>query len=147
MSTQRPPAEPARHGSEFDAPAEQAPTTPTSPAADQPSVPQHTIQPTRTSTVWAMVGVGVLLLAATLVFILQNSQRVNIRFLMADGTLPLGVGLLFAVLLGALVVLTVGAARVLQLRRVARGHRRADQASRQHHQRGRDEAGEPSTLA
>lgn len=77
-----------------------------------------------------MVGVGVVLLAAALVFILQNSQRVRIRFLMADGTLPLGVGLLFAVLLGALMVLTIGAARMLQLRRVARGHRRADDVSR-----------------
>ena len=46
---------------------------------------------------------------------------------MVDGTLPLGVGLLFAALLGALLVLVVGAARVLQLRVVARRHRRADQ--------------------
>lgn len=130
MSTQRPPAEPAPHHPEAEQPAQQPPTAPTSMAADEPAVPQHTIQPTRTSTVWAMIGVGLLLLAATLVFILQNSQRVRIRFLTLDGALPLGVGLLFAVLLGALVVLTIGAARVLQLRRVARGHRRADQSSR-----------------
>lgn len=135
MSTQRPPADPARHDPESEPSAEQAPTAATSTAAtnaaaDVAGVRQHTIQPTRTSTVWAMIGVGVVLLAATLVFILQNSQRVQIRFLMVDGTLPLGVGLLFAVLLGALVVLTIGAARVLQLRRVARGHRRADHASR-----------------
>jgi uncharacterized integral membrane protein len=43
------------------------------------------------------------------------------------GTLPLGVGLTFAALLGALLVLSAGAARVLQLRRVGRRHRRADQ--------------------
>jgi lipopolysaccharide assembly protein A len=59
--------------------------------------------------------------------ILQNGQRVRVRFLMADATLPLGVGLLFAALLGALLVLVAGAARVLQLRVVARRHRRADQ--------------------
>jgi uncharacterized integral membrane protein len=46
---------------------------------------------------------------------------------MVDGTLPLGVGLLFAALLGALLVLVAGAARVLQLRAVARRHRRIDQ--------------------
>jgi lipopolysaccharide assembly protein A len=131
MSTQQPPAGAPRRGRESEPSAEQAPTTPASEAADVAGVAQHTIQPTRTSTVWAMIGVGVVLLAATLVFILQNSQRVQIRFLMAEGTLPLGVGLLFAVLLGALVVLTIGAARVLQLRRVARGHRRDDQASRE----------------
>jgi len=43
-------------------------------------------------------------------------------------SLPLGVALLLAALLGALLVLVAGAARVLQLRVVARRHRRADQA-------------------
>ena len=74
-----------------------------------------------------MVGVGVALLVAILVFILQHGQRVRVRFLVANGTLPLGASLLFAALLGALLVLVAGAARVLQLRVVARRHRRADQ--------------------
>jgi putative membrane protein len=96
-------------------------------AEAEPTIPQHTIEPTRTSMVWTMVGIGVILLVAILVFILQNSQRVRVRFLMVDGTLPLGVALLFAALLGALLVLAAGAARVLQLRVVARRHRRTDQ--------------------
>jgi putative membrane protein len=97
-------------------------------AADgEPTLPQHTIEPTRTSMVWTMVGIGVVLLVAILVFILQNGQRVRVQFLMANGTLPLGVALLFAALLGALLVLVAGAARVLQLRVVARRHRRSDQ--------------------
>jgi lipopolysaccharide assembly protein A len=98
------------------------------PADAEPTLPQHTIEPTRTSMVWTMVGIGVVLLVAILVFILQNGQRVRVRFLMVDGTLPLGVALLFAALLGALLVLVAGAARVLQLRVVARRHRRTDQA-------------------
>jgi lipopolysaccharide assembly protein A len=77
--------------------------------------------------VWTMVGIGVVLLVAILVFILQNGQRVRVRFLMANGMVPLGVALLFAALLGALLVLVAGGARVLQLRVVARRHRRADQ--------------------
>ena len=89
------------------------------------TLPQHTIDATRTSMVWTMVGIGVVLLVAILVFILQNGQRV--RFLMVDGTLQLGVALLFAALLGAMLVLVAGAARVLQLRVVARRHRRSDQ--------------------
>lgn len=93
----------------------------------EPTISQHTIEATRTSMVWTMVGIGVILLVAILVFILQNSQRVRVRFLMVDGTLPLGVALLFAALLGALLVLAAGAARVLQLRVVARRHRRTDQ--------------------
>jgi lipopolysaccharide assembly protein A len=97
------------------------------PADGEPTLPQHTIEPTRTSMVWTMVGIGVVLLVAILVFILQNGQRVRVQFLMANGTLPLGVALLFAALLGALLVLVAGAARVLQLRVVARRHRRSDQ--------------------
>jgi len=99
----------------------------TAPARTEPALAQHTIEPTRTSMVWTMVAAGVVLLVAILVFILQNGQRVRVRFLMANGTLPLGVGLLFAALLGALLVLVVGVARVLQLRGVARRHRRSDQ--------------------
>ena len=71
--------------------------------------------------------IGVALLVAILVFILQNGQRVRVRFLMMDGTLQLGVALLFAALLGAMLVLVAGAARVLQLRVVAPRHRRTDQ--------------------
>ncbi len=82
----------------------------TAPAGAEPTRAPHTIEP-----------------IAILVFILQNGQRARVRFLMADGTLPLGVALLFAALLGALLVLVAGAARVLQLRVVARRHRRADQ--------------------
>jgi lipopolysaccharide assembly protein A len=108
-----------------EAPQVLAPAAP-SPATTEPQ-PQHTMTPTRISMVWTMVGVGAALLLAILVFILQNGQRVRVRFLLADGTIPLGVGLMFAALLGALLVLAAGAARVLQLRRVARRHRRADQ--------------------
>jgi uncharacterized integral membrane protein len=97
------------------------------PADAEPTLAEHTIEPTRTSMVWTMVGIGVVLLVAILVFILQNGQRVRVRFLMVDSTLQLGVALLFAALLGALLVLVAGAARVLQLRVVARRHRRTDQ--------------------
>jgi uncharacterized integral membrane protein len=97
------------------------------PADGEPTLAEHTIEPTRTSMVWTMVGIGVVLLVSILVFILQNSQRVRMQFLMVNGTLPLGVALLFAALLGALLVLVAGAARVLQLRVVARRHRHIDQ--------------------
>jgi len=125
MSAERPAAE----GSEPTPAASSLPPDPevAAPANAEPTLPQHTIEPTRTSMVWTMVGIGVVLLVAILVFILQNGQRVRVRFLMANGTLPLGVALLFAALLGALLVLVAGAARVLQLRVVARRHRRTDQ--------------------
>jgi lipopolysaccharide assembly protein A len=97
------------------------------PVDGEPTLAEHTIEPTRTSMVWTMVGIGVILLVAILVFILQNGQRIRMQFLMVNGTLPLGVALLFAALLGALLVLVAGAARVLQLRVLARRHRHIDQ--------------------
>jgi uncharacterized integral membrane protein len=121
MSAQRPeaavPEQPSPDGSVPPEPEAKEP------APAEPTLPQHTIEPTRTSMVWTMVGIGVVLLVAILVFILQNGQRVRVRFVMANGTLPLGAALLF----GALLVLVAGAARVLQLRVVSRRHRRADQ--------------------
>jgi lipopolysaccharide assembly protein A len=125
MNAERPAAEgpePAPADSSVPAEPEAA-----APADAEATLAEHTIEPTRTSMVWTMVGIGVVLLVAILVFILQNGQRVRMRFLMVDGTLPLGVALLFAALLGALLVLVAGAARVLQLRVVARRHRRTDQ--------------------
>jgi lipopolysaccharide assembly protein A len=123
MSAERPAAEGPDRASADNSVVSQ----PQAPADAEPTPPQHTIEPTRTSMVWTMVGIGVVLLVAILVFILQNGQGVRVRFLMANGTLPLGVALLFAALLGALLVLVAGAARVLQLRVVARRHRRTDQ--------------------
>jgi uncharacterized integral membrane protein len=121
MSAQRPeaavPEQPSPDGSVPPEPEAKEP------APAEPTLPQHTIEPTRTSMVWTMVGIGMILLFAILVFILQNGQRVRVRFLMVNGTLPLGA----ALLLGALLVLVAGAARVLQLRVVSRRHRRADQ--------------------
>jgi uncharacterized integral membrane protein len=125
MSAERPAA-----GGPEPTPAERSlPPEPeaAAPTDAEPTLAEHTIEPTRTSMVWTMVGIGVVLLVAILVFILQNGQRVRVRFLMVDGTLQLGVALLFAALLGALLVLVAGAARVLQLRVVARRHRRTDQ--------------------
>ena len=55
-------------------------------AEAEPALPQHTVEPTRTSMVWTMVGIGVVLLFAILVFILQNGQRVRVRFLMVNAT-------------------------------------------------------------
>ncbi len=127
MSADRPAAE-EPESAPADSPPAPEPEAAGAPADAEATLPQHTIEPTRTSMVWTMDGIGVVLLVAILVFILQNSQRVRVRFLMVDGTLPLGVALLFAALLGALLVLAAGAARVLQLRVVARRHRRTDQA-------------------
>lgn len=53
-----------------------------------------------------------------------NPRTVNLSFLAFQGRLPLAIALLFAMMLGAVIVLAVGAARIFQLRGVARRARR-----------------------
>jgi len=85
---------------------------------------------TRLSGAWTALVIGVVVLVVILVFILQNLQSVEVHFLFLQGNLPLAVALLFAMVLGAVVVLAFGAVRILQLRMVARRARhRAKQAS------------------
>jgi uncharacterized integral membrane protein len=79
---------------------------------------------TRLSGAWTAVVVGLLALVAILVFILQNQQSVQVSFIFFSGHLPLAVALLFAMILGALIVVAFGAARILQLRMVAGRARR-----------------------
>jgi uncharacterized integral membrane protein len=69
--------------------------------------------------------VAVVLVVAMLIFILQNGRQVPISFLSFHGHLPVGVALLFSAVLGAVIVLVCGTARILQLRRVAKRRSRA----------------------
>jgi len=79
---------------------------------------------TRLSGAWTAIVIGLLALVVILVFILQNQQSVHIKFLVFEGNLPLAIALLFALILGAVIVVAFGAARILQLRMVAGRARR-----------------------
>lgn len=79
---------------------------------------------TRLSGAWTAIVVGLVALVVILVFILQNQQTVEVTFLVFKGHLPLAVALLFALILGAVIVVAFGAARILQLRMVAGRARR-----------------------
>ena len=71
---------------------------------------------TRISGAWVAVGVAVVLGAALVDFIVQNTRSVRIEFFSADGHIPVAVALLVAALAGAFLVLAVGVARTTQLR-------------------------------
>jgi putative membrane protein len=79
---------------------------------------------TRLSGAWTAIVIGLVALVVILVFILQNQQSVEVTFLFFKGHLPLAVALLFALILGAVIVFAFGAARILQLRMVAGRSRR-----------------------
>jgi uncharacterized integral membrane protein len=103
-------------------------------SADNPSPPEKQPEPepypgeehTRLSGAWTALVIGVIALVLILIFILQNLQSVQLSFLFFQGHLPLAVALLFAVILGAVIVLAFGGARISQLRGVARRSRRQD---------------------
>ena len=80
-------------------------------------VVREPIRSTRISRAWMAILPALVVLAVILVFILQNSRDVTVSFFTASGTLPLSVALLGAAALGALLVLALGSARMLQLRR------------------------------
>ena len=71
---------------------------------------------TRISGAWVAVGVAVVLGAALVDFIVQNTRSVRIEFFAANGQMPVAVALLGAALAGAFLVLAVGIARTTQLR-------------------------------
>jgi uncharacterized integral membrane protein len=79
---------------------------------------------TRLSGAWTALVIGLLGLVLMLIFILQNLQSVELSFLIFRGHLPLAIALLFAVILGAIIVLAFGGARIMQLRMVTRSARR-----------------------
>ncbi len=75
---------------------------------------------TRISGTWVAVIVATIVLVFLLIFILQNLGTVTVTFLGLSLELPLGVALLFATVIGAALVILIGAARILQLRRRVR---------------------------
>ena len=101
------------------------PPAPAEPAPSQ-APPPLKIKRTRTSGLWVAVGFFAVVLLLLLIFILQNGTQVSVSYLGAHGHLPLGVALLLSAVCGVLLVVLAGAARISQLRTVARRHRRAD---------------------
>ena len=96
------------------------------PTATARTRPQHVIKRTRTGGVWVASVLFALMLALLLIFILENGQRASISYFGAHAHVPLGVALLFAAVLGILMVVIPGTARIVQLRIAARRHRRVD---------------------
>jgi uncharacterized integral membrane protein len=88
--------------------------------------PQHVVKRTRMGVLWFAAVTFAVVLVLLLIFILENSQKVAISFLSAHGHLPLGVALLFAAVLGILLVVIPGTARMIQLRIAARRHQGID---------------------
>jgi uncharacterized integral membrane protein len=86
-----------------------------------PSTGAKPVAPRQKSSVawWPVISV-MALLVVVLVFILQNLKTVRVKFLTVDWRIPLAVDLLFAAVLGGLIVLAVISLRDIQRRRAVR---------------------------
>ena len=104
----------AQHGSASPPPREEGDTT-----TERAGAPTRT----RLSSTWTLAALGAVILLLLLVFILQNMQRENLEFLWFDFRLPMGVALLLAGVIGALLAVLLAASRLLQLRLAARRQR------------------------
>jgi lipopolysaccharide assembly protein A len=99
---------------------------PAGPPGQPAPLPQHVVKRTRMGNVWFAAASFAVVLLLLLIFILENNHSVDVAFFGAHGHLPLGVALLLAAVLGVLLVVIPGTARIIQLRLTARRHRRAD---------------------
>ncbi|MCO1581957.1 LapA family protein [Crossiella sp. SN42] len=91
-------------------------------AATERGAQSTTTEPKRNRLggLWTVFVVAAVVLLLLLVFILENGQDVQISYFGITGTLPLGVALLLAAILGVLLVAVPGYARIIQLRRSAK---------------------------
>lgn len=80
---------------------------------------------TRTGGAWIAVVVFAVVLLLLLIFILENRREVDIAYFGAHARMPLGVALLLAAVLGALLVAIPAGARIIQQRRAAHRQSRA----------------------
>lgn len=117
MSTDQPPDRAAGDGP----PPHDAPTS----GANEPRDRHDPLRGSRTSGTWIAVIVLSLLLLLLAVFILQNTQKVEVTFFGWSGRAPLAAALLIGAAGGALVVACAGALRILQLRRRVKRERTA----------------------
>lgn len=92
---------------------------PEPPPVDAPSGPAR-VPFTKTAAAWWALIVGVLILIVLLIFIAQNLDSTTIKFLGWQWNAPTGIVFLVAAICGSLITVLAGAARIIQLRRVAK---------------------------
>jgi len=74
----------------------------------------------RAGAAWVALIVAAIVLLFLLIFVVQNSGLVQISYFGFEGTLSLGVAMIFAAIAGALTAGLLGTVRILQLRARAR---------------------------
>jgi uncharacterized integral membrane protein len=95
-------------------------STPEGAAPQQQAPVRPNRRPTRIGAAWVALIVAAIVLIFLLIFIVQNSGPVQIRYFGFEGTIPLGVAMLFAAVAGALTAGLLGTVKILQMRKKSR---------------------------
>jgi len=110
----------------------QTPASPSQPPPEPSQPPKGGKKPadpaigfTRAGALWTSLIAGFLILILLLIFIAQNTASSSFQFLGWHWSLPLGVAILLAAVVGGLITVAAGTARILQLRRAAKKHHAA----------------------
>ena len=91
--------------------------TPSAPPTTTSAPPTKKTPGSRAGAIWVGICVAAVVLVALVVFMLQNTQRVQVTFLAMQGTVPLAIALLIAGVGVGILALTIGTIRISQLRR------------------------------
>lgn len=75
---------------------------------------------TRSGVMWTATVLALVLLVLLIIFIAQNTNTVDLQYFGLRGTVQLGLALFVAAVGGGIVVAIAGAARIIQLRAIAR---------------------------
>lgn len=95
-------------------------TEPRQPAPESSKAGRSVSDPlrsSRTSGLWIAVAASGVVLVLLIIFIAQNTDPVDVRFLSWEGKTPLAVALLIATVAGLFLATIAGSLRILQLRR------------------------------
>ena len=84
------------------------------------------VRHSRAGQLWVLLVAAAVFLVVLIVFIAENSQKVEVEFFGQSGHISLALALLIATLAGAVLVLLVGSVRIIQLRLAHRRGRRRD---------------------
>ncbi len=92
-----------------------------SPARVPTSHPVNQVPHTRAGTAWVGLTAAALVAVLLIIFLVQNTHRVQVEFLWMATSTSLALMLLIATVGAVLMTLAVGTARIVQLRRMIRG--------------------------
>ena len=106
-------------------PVVSAETPPVTTTHGKAPVPPSAVKFTRAAALWSALIVGFVILIILLIFIAQNTASAQFAFFGWHWSLPLGVAILLSAVLGGLIAVLAGTARIVQLRRAAKKNLKA----------------------